>query len=82
MIELAGGVGLGLVTGWLLAQCLAVQLDRPVTVVAAVAGAAALVGETALLGGAASATGLQVASGAGAAVRIVFERAVILRVSR
>lgn len=79
MIPLAGGIGFGLVWGWLLAQRFAEPLGGPVAAGAAGIATAALAGEAALLGGRAAALGLLAASGAGALLRITFSRALAQR---
>ena len=75
MIELAGGITLGLAWGWLLAQRFAVPRARAVVALAA----AALAGEAALLAGRGSAAALLAASVGGALLRTAFSRAVASR---
>jgi hypothetical protein len=75
MIPVAGGVAIGLVWGWLLAQ----RFPDPAAAVGAAAVAAALAGEAALLAGGGPAVGLLAAVVVGASLRVAFGRSLAHR---
>jgi len=76
VIALVGGIGLGLVGGWLLAQLLAEPARRRAAAGAGALATAAVAAEAALLAGRGAAFGLLVATGLGALLRATFARAV------
>jgi hypothetical protein len=76
VIALVGGIGLGLVGGWLLAQLLAEPARRRAAAGAGALATAAVAAEAALLAGRGAAYGLLAATGLGALLRATFVRAI------
>jgi NhaP-type Na+/H+ or K+/H+ antiporter len=75
VIPIAGGIAIGLVWGWLLAQ----RFPDLAAAVGAAAVAAALAGEAALLAGSDPALGLLAAVAVGASLRAAFGRSLAHR---
>jgi hypothetical protein len=76
VIALVGGIGIGLVGGWLLAQLLAEPARRRAAAGAGALATAAVAAEAALLAGRGAAYGVLAATGLGALLRATFVRAV------
>jgi hypothetical protein len=76
VIALVGGIGIGLVGGWLLAQLLAEPARRRAAAGAGALATAAVAAEAALLAGRDAAYGLLAATALGALLRATFVRAV------